>query len=251
MTYPMPSIDANKDKSAATLPFAVRFKDGLATLPSLFILGILIFAGVQKTIEIVKHTDETTVQISLTEPAPEPEPEPIKPQPVTPQTTTEAKPTAQPTAPSPVPVAPNTTPTTNQPATTTAPSPVVAAAPAPTASPAPATPAKAEPVKNNASAEGEYVAKLRAQLNAIKRYPTGREASQQKPQGRVKVWFVLKRTGELVEQGIEESSNSMLLDEAARKTINRATFSAFPEGSWSSENSHKFTAELEFIVPGS
>ncbi|WP_395822510.1 TonB family protein [Collimonas sp.] len=86
-------------------------------------------------------------------------------------------------------------------------------------------------------------------MNSIKRYPTGREASQQKPQGKVKVWFVLKRDGSLVEQGIEESSNSMLLDDAARKTINRATFSAFPESSWAGEATHRFNAELEFI-PG-
>jgi protein TonB len=102
---------------------------------------------------------------------------------------------------------------------------------------------------NNASIEAGYVSKVRAHLNSIKRYPTGREASQQRPQGKVKVWFVLNRDGSLVEQGIEESSNSMLLDEAARKTINRAAFPAFPETSWAGEATRRFSAELEF-VPG-
>jgi TonB family protein len=93
----------------------------------------------------------------------------------------------------------------------------------------------------------DSVAKLRAHLNSIKRYPTGREASQLKPQGKVRVWFVLRRDGSVVDLGIDESSNSMLLDDAARKTINRAAFTAFPEGSWSGANTHRFTADLEFI----
>ena len=62
------------------------------------------------------------------------------------------------------------------------------------------------------SLENNYIASVRATLNANKRYPTGREASLQRPSGKVKVWFVLLRNGSLQEAGIDESSNSIILD---------------------------------------
>lgn len=233
------------------MPFFYRFRDALATLPSALILAILIFAGIQKAVKIQPHSDDSLVQIALTEPEPPvtaptppaPVPQEAKPQPV-------AKPT-QPPRPSP-PQTVTATPVSNTPSPeVAAPTPPKAIA-APIAAPAPPqeTPPPAPAAKpNNASIEASYISKLRAHLNSIKRYPTGREASQQRPQGKVKVWFVLNRDGTLVEQGIDESSNSMLLDEAARKTINRATFTAFPESSWAGEATHRFSAELEFI-PG-
>ncbi|PRC94685.1 TonB family protein [Solimicrobium silvestre] len=231
-----------------TTPFSYRFRNALATLPSLLILSILIIAGVQKAVKIERHVDEATVQISLSAPEPEPESVPKPPTPPTPVNQPTVKPISQPTArqetvtnsPSAevaaaVPVALNT------PVTNPTPTPTLMPTPAPVAS-------AAEPAKpNNASIEAGYIAKLRAHLNSIKRYPTGREASQQKPQGKVKVWFVLSRNGAVVEQGIEESSNSMLLDDAAKKTINRSSFTAFPESSWAGEATHKFSAELDFI----
>lgn len=233
------------------MPFFYRFRDALATLPSALILAILIFAGIQKAVKIQPHSDDSLVQIALTEPEPPvtaptppaPVPQEAKPQPV-------AKPT-QPPRPSP-PQTVTATPVSNTPSPeVAAPTPPKAIA-APIAAPTPPqeTPPPAPAAKpNNASIEASYISKLRAHLNSIKRYPTGREASQQRPQGKVKVWFVLNRDGTLVEQGIDESSNSMLLDEAARKTINRATFTAFPESSWAGEATHRFSAELEFI-PG-
>lgn len=241
-----------------TMPFFYRFRDAVATLPSLLILAILILAGVQKAVKIQAHTDDSTVQIALTEPEPPAPPvvTPVTPTPPTPTPPQVVKPVPvmQPVRPQPVPQ-----PTVSPAPVSTLPSAEMAApAPAPVPTPAPPkavaavpTPApEAPPVKpSNASIESGYVAKLRAHLNSIKRYPTGREASQQKPQGKVKVWFVLKRDGTLVEQGIDESSNSMLLDDAARKTINRAAFPAFPESSWTGEATHRFSAELEF-VPG-
>ncbi|MGB7192236.1 MAG: TonB family protein [Collimonas pratensis] len=238
------------------MPFFFRFRDALATLPSALILAILIFAGIQKAVKIQPHVDDSLVQIALTEPeppvtAPTP-PVPVPPQEVKSKPQPVAKPTQQqPPRPSP-PQAVTATPVSNTPnPEVTAPTPPKAIA-APIAAPTPPqeTPPPAPAAKpNNASIEASYISKLRAHLNSIKRYPTGREASQQRPQGKVKVWFVLNRDGTLVDQGIDESSNSMLLDEAARKTINRATFTAFPESSWTGEATHRFSAELEFI-PG-
>ncbi|WP_230414259.1 TonB family protein [Collimonas silvisoli] len=237
-----------------TMPFFYRFRDALATLPSIIILAILIFAGIQKAVKIQPHADDSLVQIALTEPEP-PAPPVTTPAPPTPTPPQVAKPLPvpvmqpirQPTPPQTV----SATPLSNNPSAEVAAPPAPPKAVAAPAAVAPPAPEPAPPVAkpNNASIEAGYIAKLRAHLNSIKRYPTGREASQQRPQGKVKVWFVLNRDGTLVEQGIEESANSMLLDEAARKTINRATFSAFPESSWAGEATHRFSAELEFI-PG-
>nr|WP_092433868.1 TonB family protein [Collimonas sp. OK607] len=226
-----------------TMPFFYRFRDALATLPSILILAILIFAGIQKATKIEAHTEDSLVQIALMEPEP---PAP----PITIPTPPPAPPTSQVVKPLPVPLMqPVRQPTPPQAvsATPVSNAPGAEAAAPPTPPKAIAAPVAAKP--NSASVEAGYVSKVRAHLNSIKRYPTGREASQQRPQGKVKVWFVLNRDGTLVEQGIDESSNSMLLDEVARKTINRATFSAFPESSWTGEATHRFSAELEFI-PG-
>ncbi|NBQ86009.1 MAG: energy transducer TonB [Betaproteobacteria bacterium] len=95
--------------------------------------------------------------------------------------------------------------------------------------------------------EAEFVTQLRAQLNASKRYPTGREASMQRPSGRVVVWFVLNRGGQLQDAGIAESSNSILLDNAALTTVRRASFPAWPDAAWTGQVSHRFTATLDFI----
>jgi protein TonB len=95
--------------------------------------------------------------------------------------------------------------------------------------------------------ESNYIASVRATLNANKRYPTGREASLQRPAGKVKVWFVLMRNGALQEAGIEESSNSIILDNAALATVRRTSYSPWPEGSWTSEAQHKFTVTLDFV----
>jgi protein TonB len=47
--------------------------------------------------------------------------------------------------------------------------------------------------------ENNYISSVRNTLNANKRYPTGREASLQRPSGKVKIGFVLLRNGSLVE----------------------------------------------------
>ena len=98
-----------------------------------------------------------------------------------------------------------------------------------------------------ASLESNYIASVRATLNANKRYPTGREASLQRPAGKVKVWFVLTRNGVLQEAGIDDSSNSIILDNAALATVRRTTYAPWPDGSWANEAQHKFTVTLDFV----
>jgi protein TonB len=97
------------------------------------------------------------------------------------------------------------------------------------------------------SLENNYIASIRATLNSNKRYPTGREASLQRPSGKVKLWFVLNRNGLLQEAGIDESSNSIILDNAALATVRRTSYLAWPEGSWPTQSQHKFTVTLDFF----
>jgi protein TonB len=126
----------------------------------------------------------------------------------------------------------------------------------PTPTPAPSLPT-ATPVQEapkitaqppiSVSLENNYIVSVRATLNANKRYPTGREASLQRPSGKVKLWFVLARNGALQDAGIDESSNSIILDNAALSTLRRTTYAPWPEGSWASQSQHKFTVTLDFV----
>jgi protein TonB len=97
------------------------------------------------------------------------------------------------------------------------------------------------------SLENNYIAIVRATLNANKRYPTGREASLQRPSGKVKVWFVLSRNGSLQEAGIDESSNSIILDNAALSTVKRTAYAPWPDSTWPNLTQHKFTVTLDFV----
>jgi len=131
-----------------------------------------------------------------------------------------------------------------------------AESPRPLPAPTPSAPAVApvqEPPKIapqppvSVSLENNYIASVRATLNANKRYPTGREASLQRPSGKVKLWFVLARNGSLQDAGIDESSNSIILDNAALSTLRRTAYASWPEGSWASQSQHKFTVTLDFV----
>ena len=187
-------------------------------------------------------------------------------------TTTLIEPLLQPKPPKPVPQVPKPEPQPkmlalpNVPNVPMTPAPiepvreVTAAAesprPAPTPTPAPSLPT-ATPVLEvpkialqppvSISLENNYIVSVRATLNANKRYPTGREASLQRPSGKVKLWFVLARNGALQDAGIDESSNSIILDNAALSTLRRTTYAPWPEGSWASQSQHKFTVTLDFV----
>lgn len=112
--------------------------------------------------------------------------------------------------------------------------------------------AAAEPTHkaaNTASAEMEFAARLRNLINASKRYPTGRQASQQRPQGVVKLWFSLSRNGSLIDAGILEFADSNLLNDAALSTVRRTTYPAFSADLWPGQDQHRFTVDIEFLPP--
>jgi protein TonB len=180
----------------------------------------------------------TTVPFVEAPPVVEPPPPQPVPRPV---------PVAQPPRPAPVPQQVPTNDTTPV-AEPVAPPVTQAAAPA-TAAPAPApvsAPAPVAPTAPKASLEETYLAGVRSYLNSTKRYPTGREASLQRPQGTTRVWFVLARDGRLLDAGVDESSDSLLLDRTALATVQRGAYPPFPQDTWVGQSSHRFTVELEF-----
>lgn len=97
------------------------------------------------------------------------------------------------------------------------------------------------------NAEAIYIGKVRALLQAARRYPTSREASLTRPAGISVVWFRVRRSGELVDAGIEASSGSMLLDNAALATVRRNIYPVFPDEAWPGKAMQRFTVELNFI----
>ena len=186
-------------------------------------------------------------------PAPPPPVQPPKPV-LAPSKATPALPTPSPLLAVPLPAAPVTaTPPTpaaaSEPAKVEAPRPVQVApavAPQPVAETVKTTPPPQQP-PSSAAVESAYVISVRALLNANKRYPTGREASLQRPSGKAVVWFVLNRNGTLQDAGIDDTSNSILLDNAALSTVRRTSYTPLPEGSWPGQAQHRFTVTLEFV----
>jgi protein TonB len=110
-------------------------------------------------------------------------------------------------------------------------------------------PEPAQKPSNSAAAEAEYATRLRALLNASKRYPTGRQASQQRPQGTVKLWFTLNRAGNLLEAGVLEPADSNLLNDAALATVRRAAYPPFGPELWPGQQQHRFTVDIDFLPP--
>ena len=175
------------------------------------------------------------------------QPKPPKPAPQLPKPEPQPKMLALPNVPMmPAPIEParevNAAAESPRPIPTPTPAPSL-----PTATPVQEAPKMAPQPPVSVSLESNYIVSVRATLNANKRYPTGREASLQRPSGKVKLWFVLARNGTLQDAGIDESSNSIILDNAALATLRRTTYAPWPEGSWASQSQHKFTVTLDFV----
>jgi protein TonB len=204
------------------------------------VIGYVLASGMARTgLNILKKPMEAVVVQEVIIPPPPPPPPPPKevrpPEQNAP--VTEAPP--PPVTPVVAPVVKIETPPPQQEAASPSPRAVVIEAPQPDAK------------AIAASMETEYAVKVRAMLNSTKRYPTGRKASQERPQGKVKVWFTLTRTGALVDTGVLLSSESNMLDDAALSTVRRGTYPAFPPNTWVGEEQHKFVAEMEFTPPSS
>ncbi|AZC82326.1 energy transducer TonB family protein [Pseudomonas chlororaphis] len=240
-----------------------RARQLLGSVPALIAL-VLIALGIQsQTLKVQPVYDESAVEIALVEPEPQVAPEPVveqeppppviedeeaepappppppppKPQPQ-PQPKPEPKPKPQ---PKPTPVAAKATP---------APTPPVAAKPVqPAVAPTPAPPAPPPPKVDGQALEGGYLKGLRNELDSYKQYPSGRQASLERPSGEVVVWLLVDRQGRVLDSGIQTQASSMLLNRAATNSLRRIKqVKPFPEQAFGGRNEQRFTATFNYSV---
>jgi len=100
----------------------------------------------------------------------------------------------------------------------------------------------------SASVAGLYEAQLRAYLEKIKRYPTSREARLTRPQGAVRIWLEISRSGQLLGVGVLSTSGSNLLDGEAIRTLKMGSYPSIPDEAFVGESSHKFSATLSYTL---
>lgn len=124
---------------------------------------------------------------------------------------------------------------------------VPASAQSPAASPAPAVPPAASQEATSLSVEEAYIAQIRSDVQSRKKYPTGREASVQKPSGTVRACMDLNRAGVAANEiVIERTSHSMILDAEARKLLRIGAYPPFPAGAFPGESTHRFCIHLDY-----
>lgn len=228
----------------------------LGSVPALIAL-VLIALGIQsQTLKVEPVYDESAVELALVEPEPEVVPPPVVEQAPPPPVIEDEE--AEPAPPPPPPPKPLPKP---EPKPKPVPKPVVAK-PTPTpppvaAKPAPAavaqaapTPAPPAPPKVDGQAlEGGYLKGLRNELDTYKQYPTGRQASLERPSGDVVVWLLVDRQGRVLDSGVQTPASSMLLNRAAANSLRRIKqVKPFPEQAFGGRNEQRFTATFNYSV---
>lgn len=237
-----------------------RSRHAISWLPLPVVAACLALLTQQSALKVQSHYDDSVMELSLAElppppqevtppvpetpvtetpPEPEPEPEPVE----TPEPIVEAPPPPPKPKPEPKP-APKPAPTPRvKPAAT--PPKTVAAAPKPSAAVPVPTPA---PPKVNAQAlENSYIQALRGQIEQLKRYPTGRQASLERPEGNVEVWLEVDRNGRVLNTGINQKAASMLLNRAALSTLQSITqVRPFPVEAFAGQNTKRFLATFHY-----
>lgn len=230
----------------------------LGSVPALIAL-VLIALGIQsQTLKVEPVYDESAVELALVEPEPEVVPPPVVEQTPPPPVIEDEE--AEPAPPPPPPPPPKPLPKP-EPKPKPVPKPVVAK-PTPTpppvaAKPAPAavaqaapTPAPPAPPKVDGQAlEGGYLKGLRNELDTYKQYPTGRQASLERPSGDVVVWLLVDRQGRVLDSGVQTPASSMLLNRAAANSLRRIKqVKPFPEQAFGGRNEQRFTATFNYSV---
>ncbi|WP_420473488.1 hypothetical protein [Noviherbaspirillum sp. ST9] len=124
---------------------------------------------------------------------------------------------------------------------------VPATTPSPVESSTPSLIPTASQTARSLSIDEAYIAQIRTNVQGRKKYPTGREASVQKPSGTVRACMDLGRDGiaanEIV---IERTSHSMILDAEARKLLRMGVYPPFPAGAFPGESTHRFCIHLDY-----
>lgn len=239
-----------------------RTRNWIASAPTVLIVATALVLTSVSLPKPVKNVEKTPVKIQLTALPEPPLPEPPPPQPAPPPTPappvpappTPAPPVPQPprpvTPPKPIarpkPVAQPTPIPTPEPAAEVAAAAPTTAPTTATASTAPAAPPHAAAASANASAEDAYVAMIRADIEANKHYPNGKEARLARPHGDVEVWFRLDRSGAVKEAGVQTSSGSLILDQAALSLVRSGNYPGFPAGIYSGADEHRFVVTLSY-----
>ncbi|MDR9874253.1 energy transducer TonB [Pseudomonas allii] len=236
-----------------------RVRQLLGSVPALIAL-VLIALGIQsQTLKVEPVYDESAVELALVEPEPEVVPEPVveqePPPPVIEDEEAEPAPPPPPPKPQPKPKPepkpkPVPKPVVAKPTPAPTPPPVAAKpAPAPVAQTAP-TPAPPAPPKVDGQAlEGGYLKGLRNELDTYKQYPTGRQASLERPSGEVVVWLLVDRQGRVLDSGLQTQASSMLLNRAATNSLRRIKqVKPFPEQAFGGRNEQRFTATFNYSV---
>ncbi len=233
-----------------------RARQLLGSVPALIAL-VLIALGIQsQTLKAEPVYDESAVELALVEPEPEVVPEPVVEQEPPPPVIEdeEAPPAPPPPPPKPEPKPkPKPKPQPKPVITKTAPTapPVAAAKPAPPViAPAAPTPAPPAPPKVDSQAlEGGYLKGLRNELDTYKQYPTGRQASLERPTGEVVIWLLVDRQGRVLDSGLQTQASSMLLNRAATNSLRRIKqVKPFPEQAFGGRNEQRFTATFNYSV---
>ena len=236
-----------------------RARQLLGSVPAVIAL-VLIAMGIQsQTLKVEPVYDESAVELALVEPEPEVVPEPVveqeppppviedeeaEPAPPPPPPKPQPKPEPKPKpVPKPVVAKPTPTPTPTPPPVAAKPAPAAVAQVAPT--PAPPAPPKVD----GQALEGGYLKGLRDELDTYKQYPTGRQASLERPSGEVVVWLLVDRQGRVLDSGLQTQASSMLLNRAATNSLRRIKqVKPFPEQAFGGRNEQRFTATFNYSV---
>ncbi|WP_025858817.1 energy transducer TonB [Pseudomonas sp. CHM02] len=236
-----------------------RARQLLGSVPALIAL-VLIALGIQsQTLKVEPVYDESAVELALVEPEPQVIPEPVveqeppppviedeeaepAPPPPPPKPLPKPKPEPKP-KPVPKPVVAKPTPAPTPPPIAAKPAPAAVAQAAPT--PAPPAPPKVD----GQALEGGYLKGLRNELDTYKQYPTGRQASLERPTGEVVVWLLVDRQGRVLDSGLQTQASSMLLNRAATNSLRRIKqVKPFPEQAFGGRNEQRFTATFNYSV---
>lgn len=231
----------------------------LGSVPALIAL-VLIALGIQsQTLKVEPVYDESAVELALVEPEPEVVPQPVVEQeppppviedeeaePAPPPPPPKPLPKPEPTPkPKPVPKPVVAKPTPPPPPVVAKPTPATVAQAAPTPAPAPPAPPKVD----GQALEGGYLKGLRNELDTYKQYPTGRQASLERPNGDVVVWLLVDRQGRVLDSGVQTPASSMLLNRAAANSLRRIKqVKPFPEQAFGGRNEQRFTATFNYSV---
>ncbi|MDU8499500.1 energy transducer TonB [Pseudomonas syringae] len=249
-----------------------RVRQWLAGLPALVALIVIVMGMQTRALKVEPVYDESAVELALIEPEP-PAPEPValpEPPAVQPEEPPPPPPVVESEDAEPAPPQPRPVPKP-VPKPVAKPKPEPKPRPEPVPRPAPAVVKPAEPVqaptKPVASAavappqppaqpkvdtqglEGGYLKGLRNDLDGYKQYPTGRQASLERPSGEVVVWLLVDRQGRVLDSGVQTPASSMLLNRAAANSLRRIKqVKPFPEQAFGGRSEQRFTATFNYSV---